>query len=103
MYLDIDTYRYRYRCIKVNDSLNGQYSVDKNLWFKTLMSRSILCDYSHVYIVVKGKTIVASTNANNITNKMLVFKNNAPYRSCISNINKPFIDKAEDLDLSMLM
>ena len=83
--------------------MNGQYSVEKNLWFKTPMSRSILCDYSHAYIVVKGKTIVASTNANNITDKILAFKNNVLYRSCISNINKPFIDNAEDLDLSMLM
>ena len=31
-----------------------------------------------------------------------VFKNNAPFRSCISEINNTLIDNAEDLDIVML-
>ena len=42
--------------IEVNDLSGGQYSVNKNLSFKTAMLRSDLCDCSDVYIVVKAKT-----------------------------------------------
>ena len=37
-----------------NDLLNGQYSANKNIRFKTPMLRLVLGDYSDVYIVVKG-------------------------------------------------
>ena len=33
-------------------------------------------------------------------NKKLAFKNNAPFRSCISKINNTFLDNAEDLDIA---
>ena len=35
--------------------------------------------------------------------KKLTFKNNAPFRSCISEVNSTFIDNTEDLDIVMLM
>ena len=38
--------------IEVNDLFGGQYSVTKNVRFKTLM---LLCDYSDTYIVGKGR------------------------------------------------
>ena len=44
----------RKKWVKVNDLLNGQYSVNKNIMFKTSMLRSDLRDYSNAYIVVKG-------------------------------------------------
>ena len=69
--------------IKVND----QYSVNKKIRFKTSMLRSDLCDYSDAYIVVTGMISVTGINANNRRNKKLTFKNNAPFRSCISKIN----------------
>ena len=37
------------------------------------------------------------------TRKMLVFKNNAPFSSCISKIINTFIDNIEDLDIVMSM
>ena len=40
--------------IEVNDLSNGQYSINKNIRFKTLMFGSDLCDYSDAYVVVKG-------------------------------------------------
>ena len=36
-------------------------------------------------------------------NKKLIFKNNAPFRSCISQIKNTFIHNAEDLDIVMAM
>ena len=40
--------------IEVNDLSSGQYSINKNIRFKTLMFGSDLCDYSDAYVVVKG-------------------------------------------------
>ena len=67
------------------------------------MLRSDLCDYSDAYIVAKGTIIVEGSALNNRANKKLAFKNNAPFRSCISKVNNTFIDNAEDLDIVMPM
>ena len=67
------------------------------------MLRSDLCDYSDAYIVVKGTITVEGDNNANKRNKKLTFKNSAPFRSCISEINNTFIDNAEDLDIGMPM
>ena len=50
------------------------------------MLRSDLCDYSDAYIVVKGKIdlLAAAANENDKPEKNVVFKNNVPFRSCIS-------------------
>ena len=114
--------------IEVYDQSGGNYNVNKEIKIriKTSMLRSDLCDYSDVYIVVKGnitftkKIFTAddieepnNTDANaNVTNtgndnafaeKKLVFKNNAPFINCLSNINGIKIDNAEDLDVAMPM
>ena len=67
------------------------------------MLRSDWCDYSDAYIVVKETIIVEGDNNAKKRNKKLTFKNNAPFRSCISKINNSFIDNAEDLDIVILM
>ena len=56
-----------------------------------------------MYIVVKRRISVRGTNDANGRNKKLTFKNNAPFRSCISKMNNTFIDNAEDLDNIMSM
>ena len=89
--------------IEVNDLSSGQYSVNKNITFKTSMLRSDLCDYSDAYIVVKGIISVTGTNGANIRNKKVIFKNNASFRSCITKLNNTFVDNAEDLDIVMPM
>ena len=66
-----------------NDLSSGQYSVTKSIRFKNSMLRSNLYDYSDAYIVVKGKITVEEDNDYKTRNKKLVFKNNAPLRSCI--------------------
>ena len=50
--------------IEVKDLSNGQYSVNKNIRFKTSMVRLDLCDYSDEYIVVKG-SITVERDGNN--------------------------------------
>ena len=51
------------------------------------MIRSSLCDYSDAYILVKGTITVpnmaAAAAAANNTNKKVIFKNFAPFTSCI--------------------
>ena len=66
--------------VEVNDLSSGRYSVNKNITFKTTMLRSDLCDYRDSYIVVRGATgLLAQKNA--------AFKNNAPFRPCVSKID----------------
>ena len=65
------------------------------------MLTSDLCDYSDVYIVVKGRISVTGTDSANRRNKKPNFKNNALFTWCISQINTAFIDNAEDLDIVM--
>ena len=67
------------------------------------MLRSDLCDFSDAYIAVKGTVTVKRNNAAKTRNKKLIFKSNAPFRSCISKINNTFIDNAEDLGIAMPM
>ena len=63
--------------IEVHDQSEKHYSPNKEIRIKTPMLRSDLCDYSNVYIVVKGDITV--TNPNNAKrNKAVAFKNNAP-------------------------
>ena len=81
-------------------SADDRYKPNKKIQFKTLMLRSDLCDYSNAYIVVKG-TITHTRPYSIMYDKKLAFKNNAPFTSCISKINKRLIEIAEDLDIVM--
>ena len=50
---------------------------------------------------MKRRVSVRGNNANNSENKKLAFKNNAPFISCLSKINNPFINNAENVDIVM--
>ena len=51
----------------LNDLLGSQYSIKKNIKFKTSMLRSNLCDYSDAYIFVKERiTVVGTVDAKEI-------------------------------------
>ena len=64
--------------IEVNDLLNVQHSLNKNIRFKTSMVRS---DYSDAYIVLKEAiNIRNNANNNNMSRKYVVLKNNAQFR-----------------------
>ena len=71
------------------------YNVNKEIRIKTSM-------LSDAYIVVKG-TVTATDPDNANINKMVAFKNNAPFINCISKINGVQVDNAEDLDVVMPM
>ena len=91
------------KSIEVKDLSGCQYSVNKNIRFKTPMLRSGLCDYSDAYIVVKETITVEGNSTNNLEDKKVTFKNNSPFRSWISKINNTFAGNAEDLDIVMPM
>ena len=75
--------------------------------FKTTMLKSSLCGYSNAYIFVKGNitvddTSAAGSNANN-ANKIVIFKNCAPFTDCISKINNTQVDNSKYIDIVMPM
>ena len=88
--------------IEAHDQSEDNCSVNKEIRINTSMLRSDLCDFSDAYIV-KGTITLESDNDANKRNKNLAFKNNAPFRNCISKINSVQIDNAEDLDVIMPM
>ena len=91
--------------VEKNNEARGEYSPDKQIRFKTAMLRSSLCDYSDAYILVKGNITVNNTAADgaaaNNTDKKVIFKNCAPFTSCISKINNAQIDNAQYIDIVM--
>ena len=76
--------------IEVNDLSGGQYSVDKNVRFKTPIPISDLYDYNDVYIVVKERISFRGTNANNRPNKKLtlviMFHSSYTYQKLITHL-----------------
>ena len=93
--------------VEINDDVRGVYSTNKQIRFKTAMLRSSLCNYSDVYILVKGNISVNNTAADsaaaNNTDKKVIFKNCAPFTNCISKINNTQIDNTEYIDIVMPM
>ena len=89
--------------VVVNDQLEKSYSTSKQIRFKTSMLRSELCNYSDVYIVVKGTITNEGAENKYSNNRSLVFKNNTRFIGCISKINNVLIDTAEDLGVVMPM
>ena len=66
------------------------------------MLRPDLRNFSDAYIVVKG--VNAVTNPDDAKrNKVVAFKNNAPFINCISKINGVKIDNVENLNVVMPM
>ena len=93
--------------VEIDDDVRGEYSCNKQIRFKMAMLKSSLCDDNDVYIHVKGNITVnndadARAAANNI-GKKVIFKNCAPFTSCISKINNEQIDNAECIDIVMPM
>ena len=88
--------------VRVN-SLSNTYNENKSIRFKTLMLGSDLCDYADAYILVNGTITVAGNQTRDRQNRPLIFKNNAPFVSCITRINNELIEEADDLDIVMPM
>ena len=88
--------------VRVN-SLLDTYNENKSIRFKTPMLRSNLCDYSDAHILVKGTITVAGNNLRDRQDRPLIFKNNAPFVSCITRINGELIEDDDDLDIVVPM
>ena len=88
--------------IEVYDQSGENYNVNEEIRTKTSMLRLDLCDFNDSYIVVKG-TITVTNPDNAKRNKVVAFKNNAPFINCNSKIKGVKIDNAEDLDVVMTM
>ena len=91
--------------IEINGDAHGRYN--SQIKFKTSMLKSSLCDYSNVYILVKGTITVPNTadvdaSASN-TNKKVIFENCGLFSDCIREINNTQIDNAKDLDVAILI
>ena len=92
------------RWIEVHDQSGETYNTNKQIRFKTSMLSSDMCDYSDVYIFVKGiATVNADERDRDEMNRQVILKDNAPFISCISKINGALIENAEDLDIVMPM
>ena len=91
--------------VKINDESRETYNENNEIRFETSLLTSSICDYSDLYILVKGTTTVEKETeaAPNNTNKKVPFKNCAPFSKCIPKIDEATIDDAEDLDLVMSM
>ena len=89
--------------IEVYDQSEKNYKVSKETRTKTLMLRTDLCDFSDVYIVVKGDITLKGDADANKRAKNIAFKNKTPFINCISKIYGVKVDNAEDLDVVMPM
>ena len=107
--------------VEINDESRGTYT-SNDIKLKTTMLRSNLCDYADSYILVKGTMTItgyAGAEPNPDTprteaqllaarqaderDKGVTFKNCVPFTKCISRMNNTNIDKAQDVDIVMLM
>ena len=95
--------------VEKNDESRGTNNANSQIKFETTMLKSSLCDYSDAYILVKGKITIlgagddATARQADERDKVLAFKNYAPFTNCISEINNTQIDNAKDIDIVMPM
>ena len=77
--------------------------MNSDIKFKTSVIRSNLCNYSDVYIHVKGTITVSNISvqgsAVNKTNKKVIFKSWAPFTNWISEINNTQVGDPQNIDL----
>ena len=87
--------------VEVNNKSRGTYNVNSQIKFKTLMSRSSLCNYSDAYILVSAFIRISNIAAagGEANNRKNIIKNCAPCTNCINEINNTQIDNAEDIDI----
>ena len=95
--------------VEINDESKGAYNVNSQIKFKTTMLKSSLCDYSDVYILVKGTITITRAGVDvaarqaDERDKGVVFKNGAPFINCISEVNNNQVDNVKDIDIVMPM
>ena len=92
--------------VEINDESRGKYD-NNHIKFKSSMIMSNLCDYSDIYVLVKGTLTVLNMAAGgaavNNTNKKVIFKNCDPFTNRITEINNTQVYEAQDIDIVMSM
>ena len=85
------------------------YNVNSDIRFETTVLKSSLCDYSNVYILVKGRKSVTGAGDDAVSrraderDKGVIFKNYVPFINCKSEINNTEIDNPKDIGIVMPM
>ena len=84
--------------------MRGTYNTNSQVKFQTKRLEPSLCNYSDAYVLFKGSVVLSTAavdvNVNN-KNKILAFKNYAPFTDCVSRINSEKEDNAKDVDALM--
>ena len=80
--------------VEINDNSRGTCSTGSYFEFKISVIKSSLCDYSDVYILVRGTMTVSNTGtaANPNSRKNIIIKNCGKFTDCISEIDNTEID-----------
>ena len=81
----------------IDSEVSVAYSEDEQIKFLTKSIEWSLCDYSDAYILVTGNI----TSGGNDTK--VAFKNCAPFRTYITQINETFADEAKHINITMPM
>ena len=70
----------------IDNGAHGTYNTNSQIKFKTLMVKSILCDYIDAYILVIGTISIGAQGGDNPNDvdEEVVFKNCAPFTDSIS-------------------
>ena len=102
---DIESQKFTKKWYIINDQTSGgdnPYGLgndNQSIKFDTKVIKSNLCDYSDAYILVtlhiQNKVVAPAAGAL----KYVAFKNGAPFRTYIANINDEFFEKTENIDL----
>ena len=84
-----------------NDQNNTDYGEGNEngttIKFESKLIKSSLCDYSDVYIPVRGNITAPGGNVDT----WVAFKNSAPFTKCITHINDQHVDVTDNLDIIM--
>ena len=83
----------------IDSESKGNYSHENPIKFLTSSLESSLCDYSDAYVLVTGNITVIGGGPDT----KVAFKNCAPFRKCITELNEAFIDDAEHINIKMPM
>ena len=81
----------------IDSESKGNYSKDEQIKFLIKSIELRLCHYSDAYILVTGNIISGGNNTK------ATFKNCAPFRICITEINETFVDEAKHINIMMPM
>ena len=81
----------------IDSETSGAYSENDQIKFLIKSIESGICDYSDAYILVT-RNIISGGN-----DKKAAFKNCAPFRACITQINENFVGEAKHININMPM